>query len=366
MGTMSRGMFVGFRGVRTLQIEFGVARCAKEQSIVMRALQRLLDGTRRMLEAINRRTSRMGEEVSEMIALRHSAEQRANYSPLGRLICLNTEHGRIEFPAEDGEFTGPDVATVNKEDLIESAGGDPNLQQFMSDKDNPYLLLLGPWCGLPGLRKLTNEPCPHCRHDCDICGGTGKIVCNGMNCGGQGWVPGPWLPCPGDGCSKETGNFNPSCRTCNGSGQVPEHSPCPMCNGTKETVCQRCRGKLEFSTGKLNGSIDWTGPRCPHCEGNGYRFEMQAQDLKRFTNATLRQSKIKNVPARDFLVLGPIHSFELMHFATSRAQTYDVTPDAAGDFLVLLVPKNLETRFPKAYLVGGVVREREVRTAVGA
>ena len=324
-----------------------------------------------------------------MVALRHSAEQHGSYSPLGRLICLNTEHGRIEFPAEDGEFAGPDVAK------FEGFDGDSNLPNYVG----PPLIVLGPWLGLPALRKLTNDPCPHCRHDCDICSGTGKIACNGRGCGGNGWVPGPWLPCPGPGCNKETGDFNPLCRECHGSGQIPERLACPMCKGMGWTVCQRCRiwvacpqgckrndaidsdaalcrecggtGKVpkatgQFSTGKLDGSLNLVGPRCPHCEGNGYRFEMQAQDLKRFTNATLRQPKTKNIPARDFLVLGPIHSFELMHFATSRAQSYDVTPDAAGDFLVLLVPKNLETRFPKAYLVGGVVREREVRTAVGA
>lgn len=342
--------------------------------------------------------SPMTDEVSKMIALRHSAEQRGHYSPLGRLISLNTEHGRIEFPAEDGEFTGPDMALLQEPDEMTD-----RTEMVATIRLNPPFILLGAWLGLPAIRKLTNEPCPACRHACDLCEGTGKIVCNGRGCGGNGWVPGPWLPCPGSGCNKETGNFNPLCSECHGSGQIPERLVCPMCDGMAWTVCQRCRiwvacpagckrddmvsvegndpdrcrecggtGKIakatgEFSTGKLGGSLNLTARRCPECEGNGYRFEMQAQDVQKFTNATIRQSKTKNIPARDFLVLGPIHSFELMHFATSRAQTYDVTPDAAGDFLVLLVPANPKKgQSLRAYLVGGVVREREVRAAVGA
>ena len=60
----------------------------------------------------------------------------------------------------------------------------------------------------------------------------------------------------------------------------------------------------------------------------------------------------------EFLVLGPIREFAIRDPQSLRTRIFDVGPDAAGDWLVLLVPALATMRPQKAYLVGGVVRER--------
>ncbi len=96
-------------------------------------------------KTLTRKLPEMTDEVASMISLRHSAEQRGHFEPLGRLQWINTEHGLIRFPAMNGDGCGPDLAEVNKQELISSAGGDPDLQRFMSDNGNPYLIVLGHW-----------------------------------------------------------------------------------------------------------------------------------------------------------------------------------------------------------------------------
>ena len=297
----------------------------------------------------------MTPEVRSMIDLRRSAEQRGHYSPLGRLVYLLTDHGRIEFPAQDGEWTGPDLALTEMK-----------YSQDAADEGQTGFLVLGQWTGLPALRKLTSEPCPKCRHACDLCDGTGKKQCEGLDCGGRGWIRGAWLVCPGPGCTKETGNFNPECKECGGAGQIREKAECPMCKGTKLMTCPRCRGTLKFSTGRTGGAIDYHAPECRFCDGTGYQCAMQKQDVKIFTNATLVMPRTRQCGAKGFLVLGPIRAFALSDYQTSDVRIFDVSPDSAGDLLVLLVPRGARQRPHKAYLVGGVVREREVRAAVPA
>jgi hypothetical protein len=48
-----------------------------------------------------------------------------------------------------------------------------------------------------------------------------------------------------------------------------------------------------------------------------------------------------------------------------QRRVFDIGADAAGDLMVMLVPRSPRTKPQKAYLVGGVVRERE-REAVSA
>jgi hypothetical protein len=306
----------------------------------------------------------MTPEVADMIALRHGAEQRGNFSPLGRLLFLITDHGKIEFPAEDGEWTGPDLA------LACTDGEVLYVDKPASSQTTDVLMVLGAWTGLPALRKLSDDPCPKCRHACDICDGSGKKQCQGYQCGGRGWIPGPWLECPGPGCNKETGAFKPGCATCGGTGQIPKQLPCPMCEGTKVMTCPRCKGSGIFSTGKLGGQLDYKLPPCKACKGFGFRFDMVPQDLDQFVNAKLkRRDGIRSVrrARREicWLVLGPIREFVIQDCRDGQRRAFDIGADAAGDLMVMLVPRSPRTKPQKAYLVGGVVRERE-REAVSA
>ncbi len=303
----------------------------------------------------------MTPEVGEMVSVRHSAEQRGNFEPLGRLLFLRTDHGTIQFPAENGECVGPDLAAFVGFD------GDSNLP----NSSGPPLIVLGRWSGLPALRRLTDQPCPKCRHACDLCV-DGKKQCEGYLCGGRGWVPGVFQLCGAAGCSKETGTPKGGCTACGGAGQVAEQKECLMCHGVKGPngltvmTCPRCKGSGKFSTGKINGSIDWTLAACKSCNGLCFRSEMVPQDVRRFVNATLVVPRTSKSSAKGYLVVGPIREFALMDFQSSRTRVFDVSPDAQNDLLVLLVPRSPLQKPQKAYLVGGIVRERQVLAAVGA
>jgi hypothetical protein len=296
----------------------------------------------------------MSAEVRSMIDLRHQAEQRGNFSPLGRLLYLDTAHGRIEFPAERGEGTGPDLAFVLRQTAI------PGVEEMQESVAENTLLVLGAWTGIPPLRRNSGKPCPKCRHACDICDGSGKKQCEGFGCGGNGWIPGQWLLCPAPGCSAQMGKPNPAgCDVCHNTGQIARQLPCPMCEGTKMMTCSRCKGTGRFSTGFINGSTDWRLPKCKACDGSSYLGTYQMQDVEKFTNAML-DHEYSSTSKYCFRVLGPIHSFCISDFESSRPRVFDVSADSAGDLLVLLVPTRhvSKVRRPgKAYLVGGVIRE---------
>jgi hypothetical protein len=301
----------------------------------------------------------MTPEVRAMIDARHAAEQRGLYSPLGRLLWLQTQHGMIQLP-ETEEGGGPDIAGCFSE--FASLGPNSPLEAWAAQLSD--LLVLGQWSGLPSIRVPSTKRCPVCLHDCDACAGKGVIQCNGLNCGGRGWVSGNWISCPGPGCHAATGKYNPDCEQCHDSpirGQIAEHLPCPRCKGTKLIQCERCRGTLKFSTGKIEGALDYRLPSCKACDGTGTQGAWQKQDVKKFTNARLRM-----VSKREFLVLGPIQSFALHDFETARPRIFDVTPDEKGDLLVLIVPASGKQKAQKAYLVGGVVKPRDAKLAVGA
>lgn len=303
----------------------------------------------------------MTPEVIAMLDLRRGAEQRGHYAPLGRLLYLWTDHGKIDFPAHDGEWSGPDIAQRANTEFRGTENGRDII-------DHGTFLLLGEWTGLPAVRKILepSQPCPKCRHACDMCNLTGKKQCEEYRCGGRGWVPGKMLACPGPGCTGETGNFKGDCKTCGGRGEICEQVECPMCHGTKLMTCPRCKGSLKFSTGKRNGSINWSGPACSFCDGYALRRELQRQDVKKFTNATLISPKTKTSGPKAFLVLGPIREFAIHDYQTTQPRIFDVLPDALGDLLVLLVPRGARQKPRKAYLVGGIVREREMVAKVSA
>ena len=226
-------------------------------------------------------------------------------------------------------------------------------------------MVLGPWLGLPALRVNSTIPCGKCRHKCDICDGSGKKQCEGQDCGGRGWIGGDWMDCPGPGCKKDTGQYKPDCVECQHSqvrGLVKTKITCPMCLGVGRMTCSRCKGTGKFSTGKVQGSIDYRLPACKACDGTGYRGTWVKQDVAKFTNAKLIQHsqprKNGKGLTREFLVLGPIHSLALRDWQNGEIKIFDVLKDEAGDFLVMLVPAKRQTKPQKAYLVGGIVRER--------
>jgi len=293
--------------------------------------------------------SEMSPDVRAMIDLRHAAEQRGHFQPLGRLLTIETQHGMILFPAKDGDSAGPDVA------LWSSTGG-VELKNV--------LILLGPWADLPSLRKNSDISCPKCRHACDICDGSGKKQCEQFGCGGRGWTPGPLELCNAEGCREQTGHFNPACAVCGGSGQVNPKVKCAMCSGTGKMTCSRCKGTGKFSTGYKGGALPEgqfkVPPNCPTCSGAAFQGEWAAQEAEKFANAVMRtHERVKNCAKmpRDFLALGPIFNFNLQEFSTGRIRTYEVSADTKGDLLFLLVPAG-KVKHPKAYLVGGVVREK--------
>ena len=281
--------------------------------------------------------SPLSDEVRAMIESRRDAERHGDFSPMGRLLWLRTDHGTIHFPIKDGEPTGPDLARTANDELI----------------------FPGLWLGLPAVRVNSSKPCPDCLHACDVCV-NGRKLCE--LCGGKSWTPGPWVLCGGSGCTKETGHFRGECKECGGTGQVPEQLPCQMCDAGKLRdrkgfalmVCPKCKGTSRYATGRRNGSINWDAtPACESCAGSCCVGKFQKQDVRKFLNASIRPCK--EMPG--FLALGPIYCFALREYESTRTLIFDVTEDAARDLLMLLVSKVKNTTQQKAFLVGGVVRE---------
>ena len=77
------------------------------------------------------KTSTMSDEVRDMIGVRHLAEQRGHFEPLGRLQWLRTEHGMIQFPAaRKGRRVKSTVRQAPSRKARE--GAHPRLFRFMS------------------------------------------------------------------------------------------------------------------------------------------------------------------------------------------------------------------------------------------
>jgi hypothetical protein len=155
-----------------------------------------------------------------------------------------------------------------------------------------------------------------------------------------------------------------------------------MCCGVKRAdgfsvmKCSACRGAGKRSTGIVGGSLDWQLPKCKACAGTAWKGTFVRQDVKKFTNAKiiipgniarLKLTRLGRWPGKNrrrmasnpmsVLALGPIHSFTIKDFMQNRIRTFGVSQDSQGDYLMLLVPKVPRSQ-SKAYLVGGVVRER--------
>jgi hypothetical protein len=301
------------------------------------------------------KSAEISSDLKTMVDLRHQAEQRGHFEPFGRLLTLDTAHGLIEFGTHQGECVGPDLAQYFTPSNFE-------LQGF---------LVLGQWMGLPAIRKNSITPCSKCKRVCDVCAGTGQKLCEGVGCGGQGFVPGKFVSCPAAGCHAETGKYKPDCAVCGASdvrGMIREKAMCLMCLGVKGpdgfTVmkCSACKGSGKRSTGRINGALDYRLAACAGCGGTGWKGELVPQDVAKFTNAQLDPLKWqdgKKWPQQTMLALGPIQAFTIKDFVENRIRTFGVLPDEQGDYLNLLVPKVVRNSPRcKAYLVGGVVRER--------
>ena len=305
--------------------------------------------------------SEMSPDLRAMIDLRHQAEQRGHFEPLGRLLSLATPHGLILFGSKNGVGTGPDLAQVRGFDL-NATTDDP----LGTQRGDDVLIVLGQWSGLPPIRKNSQTPCPRCSRPCEVCGATGKKLCE--ECGGLGYKPGNWVSCPGPGCHADSGKYKEDCATCKLSevrGQVREQNQCLMCRGVKGgdyfTVmpCSACRGKKKRSTGLVGGSLDWQLPKCKACDGTTWKGEWIKTDPEKYAVDHLSMQLNPNFKAKqEFLALGPIGAFDVRDFATGLPRTFNVSQDAAGDSMHLLVPKIVrDSPRCKAYLVGGVVRE---------
>jgi hypothetical protein len=316
-------------------------------------------------------SSVLSSDLRDMIDVRHQAEQRGHFEPIGRLLTLDTGHGLIEFGIHNGECAGPDLGIVHGFDLNCTKEDPLGLK-----REGEPLLVLGQWLGLPAIRKNSTIPCVKCKRVCDVCAGTGRKLCEGLGCGGRGFVPGKFISCPEPGCHRDTGQYKPDCKTCGLSdvkGMIREQVLCLMClgvpgpDGFTIMKCSACRGSGKRSTGRVNGSLDYRLPPCKACGATGWKGELVKQDVEKFLYAQLDPLKWedgKKWPEQTMLALGPIQSFMIKDFAENRVRAFGVLPDESGEYLNLLVPKVLrDSPRCKAYLVGGVVREKVGQTA---
>jgi hypothetical protein len=211
--------------------------------------------------------------------------------------------------------------------------------------ESDQLIVTSPWQGLPAKWDDSEEFCPDCLADCDVCQGRGSKVCEGYQCGGSGKVPTPMEPCPATGCVLETGAINVQCEWCRGRGYITRTKDCPTCNGSGQMVCSSCRGTKRRPTGNKGGSLNWRDPACESCGGSKFKHTEIPQRIEDFTNARIGS----------MIALGPIVRFAIESVGGSGVppQVYDVEPDQNNQGLVLL----LESDRPGAgaFLIGGVL-----------
>ena len=288
-------------------------------------------------------------EVVNMMRERHEAHRRGMFVVLGSISLMDTAHGVVRFPVINQLPSGPTIGYVT--DL--ENGADPQ-----------KLVVLTEWNGLPDLIEKTEEFCTACLADCFICGTVGTKICEGVNCGGRGWTPGPSENCSAPGCLKETGKFKADCETCGGSGLVAPPVACIMCKGAGTIVCPLCKGQTRYSTGIKGGSTDFMQGRCPECNGQQRKVNVKPQRLEDHINALLPDPKAGPIAA-----IGPIFSFivdlteEQREAIGTPVKIFDIKPDGAGDSMFLLIDSSSSPKWP--YLVGGMITDR-VPVAGGA
>ena len=118
-------------------------------------------------------------------------------------------------------------------------------------------------------------PCPDCSTTCEFCQGAGRVRCEMLRCGGEGFLTLASQPCSAPGCRGATGRILAGCTLCAETGiEVLQRGECPSCEGTGKQVCGKCRGTGRMSTGRLDGALAARGgdpepPDCPACRGQG-------------------------------------------------------------------------------------------------
>lgn len=261
--------------------------------------------------------------LKKILEAQAAAIQRGEFAIIGQIDFINTARGQMKF---EGVAKGPVIARL---------------------LDSNQIVLVTPWYGLPDLAEVTKDACPDCRQTCDECKG-GTRVCTYPDCGGEGILKSERVECA---CTKRLGRPNVNCRKCRGAGNVPSGKKCPCCSGTGKQECPLCEGKGTRSTGRLNGSNDFsTAPRCPSCQGRRLQFANVPQKIEQFAHGRIE----------GYLALGPITSMVYHVIAGSadaatmgvRIGVIDVSPDSGGNLMVML----LESEAPgaAAHLLGGV------------
>jgi len=204
--------------------------------------------------------------------------------------------------------------------------------------DKPDLLLLvTPWQGIPAKWDNSQEFCPKCLADCDVCKGKKTESCPTQ-------IALPDEVCQAEGCTGKTGTYNPKCQLCRGTGIIKTFTTCKVCKGTGEKECSVCRGTGKYPTCVVGGDHsrnDVKKPDCPHCKGSGRDHKEIPIDINRFVNA--RQGTM--------LFLGPIEKITVQQL-DGRTITIHGMPDQGKQYPVLAIEK--DEPGCGAYFVGGV------------
>lgn len=283
-----------------------------------------------------------------MMSLRHEAHRRGMYLVVGTISLIETAAGVLRFPVQMSKPTGPTVGYVT------DGEGTPDPQK---------LVVLTPWEGIPDLHEKTETFCSHCLADCFVCNATGKKRCEGLQCGGRGWTPGPFEDCDGAGCVVENGRFNPDCKKCRGTGHLAPPVECLMCKGSGVMVCSFCKGSTRYATGIKDGGSDFEAGRCTFCNGEQREIITRPQKLEPHINAMLPDPKTGPICA-----IGPIVTLvvDLTEENAKQIGTplriFDVKADHAGDHLFLLLDSSSSPAWP--YLVGGFIVERNRESGI--
>lgn len=265
---------------------------------------------------------------------------RGDYQIIGRVESMTTPVGKMVF----GEG-GPVIAQLKRSGSL----------AFLTD-----------WPGLQPIQAPTDEPCPACLNECEVCEGKKKILCKNKGCGGTGVLQHNPTPCPKClGGPKE--KTNPKCGECGGSGNVFQKKKCPECKGRKKQKCDGCNGAGKRSTGKHEGSNDYHAPRCRECSGHGKKIELIEQPIEQF-----RAFRALDIDAQPFLKdglrpLGPILRMLVSEMEGGYVNGFAVidsqakhTGDLPAPLLLLLDERAVDMPM---YLVGGRPTLRMLNTA---